>query len=590
MKNISEMFYAMTPAISTRHSAALAAIVAFVSLNSGFSQNATSYIWDGGGGNGLWTTNTNWNPDGAPGAIDVVQFATSYGSGGRVISLNGTTQTTSQLTLANTSSSGNLTIQNGTLVLNPAGVGVGFTPSAALNWSGTATQDTTIDADVTLQSGAANIYFYTRAGGTSPTLSFGGNISITNNTATTQYLFRFVAASTAQVVQKAGSVLSDDGTTESTLLMDFQGAGQNVTLNGANTFTLASGKVVSMTGTAGALNLGNNAALGASTNLLSAGSTSVTNASDTRSILITGNQTISNGINIQTYSGLNTIGGSNTSGNATYSGTIALNRHASAANNVTSLTAASGGTVLFTGNLTAGTGNGTSGIQKIGSGTAVLSGINTFAGGTTVTAGTLLVNNASGSGLGSGNVTVSGGTLGGTGSFTGSVVINSGGTLAPGASIQSLASGAVSFATGSTFAYELDSGVATSVGADLQRVSGNLSLTGTVTLTLANLSVGTFAENTKFTLINYNGSWNNGLFTFNSNLLADDSTFSFNGQTWQIDYNASSGGSNFSGEFLSSSSYVNLTAVPEPATWGLLAASLTALMVFQRRKFSSPQE
>lgn len=543
-----------------------------------------------GGGNGLWTTNTNWNPDGAPGAIDVVQFATSYGSGGRVISLNGTTQTTSQLTLANTSSSGNLTIQNGTLVLNPAGVGVGFTPSAALNWSGTATQDTTIDADVTLQSGAANIYFYTRAGGTSPTLSFGGNISITNNTATTQYLFRFVAASTAQVVQKAGSVLSDDGTTESTLLMDFQGAGQNVTLNGANTFTLASGKVVSMTGTAGALNLGNNAALGASTNLLSAGSTSVTNASDTRSILITGNQTISNGINIQTYSGLNTIGGSNTSGNATYSGTIALNRHASAANNVTSLTAASGGTVLFTGNLTAGTGNGTSGIQKIGSGTAVLSGINTFAGGTTVTAGTLLVNNASGSGLGSGNVTVSGGTLGGTGSFTGSVVINSGGTLAPGASIQSLASGAVSFATGSTFAYELDSGVATSVGADLQRVSGNLSLTGTVTLTLANLSVGTFAENTKFTLINYNGSWNNGLFTFNSNLLADDSTFSFNGQTWQIDYNASSGGSNFSGEFLSSSSYVNLTAVPEPATWGLLAASLTALMVFQRRKFSSPQE
>lgn len=584
MKNISEMFLAMNPVTQTRHFVALAVLFVFVSLNLGFSQNATSYIWDGGGGNGLWTTNTNWNPDGAPGSLDVVQFANSYGSGGRIISLNGTTQTTSQLTLANTSSSGNLTIQNGTLILNPAGVGVGVTPSAALNWSGTATQDTTIDANVTLQSGANNIYFYTRAGGTSPTLSFGGNISITNNTATTQYLFRFVSGSTAQVVQKTGSVLSDDGTTEATLLIDFQGAGQNVTLNGANTFTLASGKVVSLTGTGGALNLGNNAALGASANLLSAGSTGVTNASDTRSILITGNQTISNGINIQTYSGLNTIGGTNTSGNATYSGTIALNRHASAANNVTYLTAASGGAVLFTGNLTAGTGNGTSGVEKIGSGTTVLSGVNTFAGGTTVTAGTLLINNTSGSGLGTGNVTVNGGTLGGTGSFTGSVVINSGGTLAPGASIQSLASGAVSFSTGSTFAYELDSGVATSVGADLQRVSGNLSLNGTVTLTLTNLSVGSFALNTKFTLINYNGSWNNGLFTFNSSLLADDSTFSFNGQTWQIDYNATSGGSNFSSEFLSSSSFVNLTVVPEPTTWALLVGALGVSAIIRRRR------
>ncbi len=587
MKNISVMFHAM----KIKPPIMFVGIVAVASLLSSNAARAANYNWDGQAGDGLWSSANNWSSNVTVTAADGAQFNNAYGSGGQTISLGGANQTLSQLLIANTTTAGLVTLNNGRLVIDVSGAS-GFSPSAAVNWSGTANSAFTIDANVELKSsGGTATYFYARPGAaaSTPTLSLGGNIQITSNTTASQYLFRF-GANPASVIQKSGSVISDDGTTESTLIISFAGSNQTATLNGANTFTLAGGTSVRLTGTGGTLNLSNNAALGATTNNVNSGDTAVTNSSDLRSILITGNQTIQNTFNIQTYSGINTIGGSNTAGNATYAGTIALNRHASAANNVTYLTAAAGGTVLFTGNLTAGTGNGTSRIEKIGGGTTVLNGVNTYAGGTTVTSGTLLINNATGSGLGTGNVTVSGGTLGGTGNFTGSVTINSGGTLAPGASIQSLASGAVSFATGSTFAYELDSGVATNVGADLQRVSGNLSLTGTVTLTLANLSVGTFAENTKFTLFNYNGSWNNGLFTFNSTLLADDSTFSFNGQTWQIDYNASAGGSNFSTEFLSSSSYVNLTAVPEPATWGLLAASLTALMVFRRRKFSSPQE
>jgi fibronectin-binding autotransporter adhesin len=225
----------------------------------------------------------------------------------------------------------------------------------------------------------------------------------------------------------------------------------------------------------------------------------------------------------------------------------------------------------------------TLGVTKSGAGTWVLAAANTYTGATTVTTGTLLVSNTSGSGLGSGNATVNGGTLGGSGGFSGTVTVNSGGILAPGSSIQSLASGALTFNTGATFGYELDQSVGLGVGADLQVVTGNLDLNGTVTLTLTKLAGGTFANNTKFSLINYTGSWDAGLFTYSSSILTNGSTFAFNGQNWQIDYNATVGGSNFTSDQVAGN-FVNITAVPEPATWALLAFSLTTVMVLRRRR------
>ncbi len=84
----------------------------------------------------------------------------------------------------------------------------------------------------------------------------------------------------------------------------------------------------------------------------------------------------------------------------------------------------------------AGTIQGSAGplaLGKIGSGTLTLSGASTYSGGTTVGWGTLLVNNATGSGTGSGAVRVySGGSLGGTGTINGPTTVYLGGTLAPG--------------------------------------------------------------------------------------------------------------------------------------------------------------
>src|SRR5207249_201128 len=70
---------------------------------------------------------------------------------------------------------------------------------------------------------------------------------------------------------------------------------------------------------------------------------------------------------------------------------------------------------------------------KTGLGALRLSNASTYAGGTTVSAGKLLVNNTTGSGTGTGALTVNAGTLGGTGVIAGPVTLNAAGTLSPGA-------------------------------------------------------------------------------------------------------------------------------------------------------------
>lgn len=72
-------------------------------------------------------------------------------------------------------------------------------------------------------------------------------------------------------------------------------------------------------------------------------------------------------------------------------------------------------------------------ITKIGTGTFTLTNANSYGGGATVTAGTLLVRNTTGSATGSGTVQVTAGTLGGGGTAAGAVTIGAGAFLAPAA-------------------------------------------------------------------------------------------------------------------------------------------------------------
>jgi autotransporter-associated beta strand protein len=83
----------------------------------------------------------------------------------------------------------------------------------------------------------------------------------------------------------------------------------------------------------------------------------------------------------------------------------------------------------FSGLLQPGTpsgGNGTGALSKIGNGTFTMSGASVYTAGTTVSAGTLVVANMTGSATGTGPVSVTAGTLGGSGIIAGAVTVGTG--------------------------------------------------------------------------------------------------------------------------------------------------------------------
>ncbi len=158
------------------------------------------------------------------------------------------------------------------------------------------------------------------------------------------------------------------------------------------------------------------------------------------------------------------------------------------------------GNNAFNGDIANGTFD-TLNVTKAGNGKWILSGDNTYIGTTTLTAGTLLINNTAGSGTGSGPVVVNAGTLGGTGSLSGAVTIGNGtgsadAILAPGASIESLATGNLTFASDGSYAVEVD---ATSVTSDQTLVTGTVTINAATTLTV-NLT-GTLAGGQKYFIV-----------------------------------------------------------------------------------------
>ncbi len=94
-------------------------------------------------------------------------------------------------------------------------------------------------------------------------------------------------------------------------------------------------------------------------------------------------------------------------------------------------------------------------------------------------------------------------------------------------------------------------------------------------------------DTTNFAMINYSGAWNGGLFTYGGNVLSDGERFYAGSQMWEIDYNriSSAGLDNLTADYLPSSSFVTVTAVPEPGTVALIGigATVTAIAIFRRR-------
>lgn len=121
--------------------------------------------------------------------------------------------------------------------------------------------------------------------------------------------------------------------------------------------------------------------------------------------------------------------------------------------------------------------NGSFGITKVGAGTLIFGGTNTYTGNTFVAAGTLQVN---GSTVLSPTTVQTGGTLSGVNGNLGETSVQAGGTLAPGPSVALLNFNA-NLTLGGSASFDVNkSGL--SLTSDLANVSGNLTLGGSLTV------------------------------------------------------------------------------------------------------------
>jgi len=148
---------------------------------------------------------------------------------------------------------------------------------------------------------------------------------------------------------------------------------------------------------------------------------------------------------------------------------------------------------------------GLTALTKIGTGSLTLAGNNTFSGGTTVNAGSLIVNSTAGSGTGSGTVSVNpGATLGGNGINGGQVSLAAGATLAPGSSAPGTLTinNDLGLNNASILQFQLGT------NSDRVAVAGDLTLGGTLNLSNA----GGFGPGT-YQLFNYGGALSVGTLT-----------------------------------------------------------------------------
>ena len=134
-------------------------------------------------------------------------------------------------------------------------------------------------------------------------------------------------------------------------------------------------------------------------------------------------------------------------------------------------------------------------LNKIGTGKLTLGGNNIYAGGTTVTGGILMINNTTGSGTGTGDLSIAGGaTLGGTGIIGSDTTLDDFAVLAPGNSTGTL-----------TFNNSLTLGEFSVLNFELGASSDSVAANGALTLqgTLNVIPVADFGAGT-YTLFTYN--------------------------------------------------------------------------------------
>jgi len=414
-------------------------------------------------GSGIGLTKTGGNtlilsgPNTYSGTTLIGAGVLQIGAGGTTGSLSTSSSITDNATLAfnrsNTITQGAdfSSVIGGSGNLVQAGSG-----TLVLNGANSYTGQTKISAGV-LNLGTATAL----DGGGSITFA-GGTLQFTANN-TTDYSDRVKGSSGAVKLDSNGQSITFASAIDSS-------NGGGLAKVGAGTLTLAAANAFSggATLTAGALRLGDSAALGNGTFTISNGTTIDSTVAEL--VLSTGNA-------------------QNWNGDFTFIGTQNLDFGAGAVTMNAGCRVTVGANTLAVGG---GISGATFGLTKAGAGTLTLSGAGTYSGGTTLSAGYLNVGNNGALGAGTGTLTVNGGTL----------LLNnysvSVGTFSGSGSTVDLGSGALTATqTGGSATYSgtiIGSGSLTKAGAGTLTLSGNNSYSGGTTLNAGILVVSTSAN------------------------------------------------------------------------------------------------
>ncbi|WDQ16393.1 autotransporter outer membrane beta-barrel domain-containing protein [Rhodopirellula sp. P2] len=172
----------------------------------------------------------------------------------------------------------------------------------------------------------------------------------------------------------------------------------------------------------------------------------------------------------------------------------------------------------------AGVVSGTGSLTKSGSEALTLSGVNTFTGTTTVSAGRLSINGSTTS-----ETTVAAGAeLGGSGTITGNVINN--GTLAAGNSIGTLnVTGNYTAADNSTMVVEIQPSAAPVAGTDndLVAVTGTANVSSTGTTVQVDGTAGTYTHNSQYTFLTTTGGLTGTFGSITDNLAFFDAALGY---------------------------------------------------------------
>jgi len=555
--------------------------MAAIALTSASLQAAPLY-WapngqtPGPGGAGTWNlTDLYWAPNANgsgtlqawPNVVTPTDSAVFGGTSG-IVEVSGTVRTTA---LSFTTGGYQITGGSGgtgSIYIRPSD---NVSTNYILTWSagsGATSISSNISLDVTARNGQQARYVLRNQ--TAGDLAISSNISFAGTSGSNTKWISFSQENAAGSLTFSGNIIDavtsgfssmQIGTESTVSTAKYYFNGDNSGLTNGNSADLTRGVVY----------LGNAKAMGNGTVRLGNGSA----AADSISLLTNASLTVANNISTTGDAGATRIIGGGSAEQSTFSGNINLYLSTTPYN--IRLTAVQNGRVDFSGVLSDNTLTGGS-VTKVGAGIVRLTNAagNTYDGGTTVSAGTLIVTNTSNSATGTAGVQVTGGaTLGGTGRITGLVtgsaansVFSAGDMAITGVSSIGTLNllGGLSATTGSTFKFDLNGATSDTINFG----TGPLTLSGTVTFDFANL--GTVEEGTTYTLFTGTaGTWSNTL-----------STFVFNGPSG-YDLDSSYGTDGYLWDATGRSLTVRFEAIPEPTTSLLIGLGLSVVL-FARRK------